>query len=336
MKSSFRVLNKGIAHFAQWCSSGGVKIVSGDFNGDGKGDVACAGHRGWRTIPTAFGDGDGNYRVTNHAVGSFPQWAASSGAQMVAGDFNGDGKTDLALMGPRGWATSPVAFSTGNGHYRVTNKRVAHIASWATTHGAKFLAADFNGDGKCDIALAGGRGWGTLPVAFSNGHGSFSTRNKRISHMASWCASNGAKIVAGDFNGDKKADVACAGVRGWATIPTAFGKGDGSFTVTNRRVAHFPKWAASSGIQMVSGDFNGDGKDDLALDGPKGWRTTPIAYSTSGGNYKVVNNPITHFAGWAATPSAKLLAGKFNNDSKADIALAGGRGWRTLPTAISK
>merc|ERR1711939_557608 len=280
MKNSFKVINHGIKHFAGWCAGSGAKIVADDFNGDGNGDVACTGVRGWRSIPTAFGNGAGTYRVTNHGVGNFPQWAATAGAQMVAGDFNGDGKTDLALMGPRGWATSPVAFSNGNGQYRVTNNRVTH--------------------------------------------------------MASWCASGGAKIVAGDFNGDKKADVACTGVRGWRTIPTAFGNGHGSFRVTNHRVPSFPQWATSGGAQMVAGDFNGDGKDDIALDGPRGWATTPIAYSKGNGSYKVSNNRIAHFASWASTPGAKLLAGKFNKDKKVDIALAGGRGWRTLPTAITK
>jgi len=335
MKNSFKVINHGIKHFAGWCAGSGAKIVAGDFNGDGNGDVACTGVRGWRSIPTAFGNGAGTYRVTNHGVGNFPQWAATAGAQMVAGDFNGDGKTDLALMGPRGWATSPVAFSNGNGQYRVTNNRVTHMASWATTAGVKFLAADFNGDGKCDIALAGGHGWRSLPVGFSNGHGSFSTRNYGISHFAGWCAGRGAKIVAGDFNGDKKADVACTGVRGWRSIPTAFGKGNGQFSVTNHAVTSFPQWASTAGAQMVSGDFNGDGKDDMALDGPRGWATAPIAYSLGNGKYHVTNNRITHFAGWASTRGAKLLAGKFNKDKMFDLALAGGHGWGSLPTALS-
>merc|ERR1711918_325705 len=114
------------------------------------------------------------------------------------------------------------------------------MAGWATTSGAKFLAGDFNKDGKDDIALAGRRGWRTLPIGFSNGKGSFSVTNHVISNFASWSATAGAKVVVGDFNGDGRADVAATGVRGWRTIPTAFGLGNGRFRVTNHRVGNFP------------------------------------------------------------------------------------------------
>merc|ERR1712196_71491 len=109
-------------------------------------------------------------------------------------------------------------------------------------------------------------------------------------------------------------------------------------TATRRRTWHVPVCVAGgqSPRHSATGDFDGDGKDDIALDGPRGWATTPIAYSKGNGSYKVSNNRITHFASWASTPGAKLLAGKFNKDKKVDIALAGGRGWRTLPTAITK
>merc|ERR550514_2133720 len=45
----------------------------------------------------------------------------------------------------------------------------------------------------------------------------------------------------------------------------------GTFSVTNKAVQHFPKWAASTGAKLLSADFNNDGKTDLALTGPHGW-----------------------------------------------------------------
>merc|ERR1711998_539414 len=139
----FRITNHGIAHFASWAQTSGAKLVVADFNGDGKSDAALVGGRGWRTIPVAFSKGNGSYRVTNHGVSKFPQWASQSGAQAAAGDFNGDGKGDIIVQGPRGWGTLPTAFGKGNGQFNVVNKPIANFAKWAPTPGALLVVADF-------------------------------------------------------------------------------------------------------------------------------------------------------------------------------------------------
>ena len=54
---------------------------------------------------------DGSFSVTNKAVPNFPVWAREAGYQVVAGDFNGDGRSDLALSGAQSATTIPVAFS---------------------------------------------------------------------------------------------------------------------------------------------------------------------------------------------------------------------------------
>src|SRR5215510_7367111 len=53
-------------------------------------------------------------------------------AVKLTGNFNGDGKTDLALTGPSGWITRTVAFSNGNGSFNVTNTFIGEFAGWAS------------------------------------------------------------------------------------------------------------------------------------------------------------------------------------------------------------
>lgn len=99
----------------------------------------------WESIPVAFSNGNGTFRVTNTAVVNFGVYA-TQGAQLVAADINGDGRTDLALTGgstpipvpgrlvPKSipWTTMPVAFSNGDGSFSVTNDAVANFPTWAT------------------------------------------------------------------------------------------------------------------------------------------------------------------------------------------------------------
>jgi hypothetical protein len=85
----------------------GVIAVPGDFNGDGKTDIAFyKPDGGWNTVPVLFSNGDGTWRATNLPA---PDWANQPGVIAVPGDFNGDGKTDIAFYRPGGgWNMVPV------------------------------------------------------------------------------------------------------------------------------------------------------------------------------------------------------------------------------------
>jgi hypothetical protein len=230
----------------------GTEIIGTDYNGDGRTDIALTGGTGWGSLPVAFSQGDGSFTVTNVPINGFATFATEPGAKIVSGDFNGDGRTDVALTGGTGWGSLPVAFSQGDGSFTVTNVPIDGFATFATEPGAKIVTGDFNHDGRTDIALTGGTGWGSLPVAFSQGDGSFTVTNVPIDGFATFATEPGAKIVAGDFNHDGRTDIALTGGTGWGSLPVAFSQGDGSFTVTNTLIDGFATFATQPGATVVS------------------------------------------------------------------------------------
>ncbi|GLX35969.1 fusidic acid esterase FusH [Streptomyces roseochromogenus] len=254
-------------------------------------------------------------------------------------DFNGDGKTDMALTGGSGWDCLPVAASKGDGSVDVTCNGAGSWGHWAATPNAKVVKGDFNGDGKTDMALTGGSGWDCLPVAMSKGDGTFDVScNAPGGAWGFWAATDNVKVVAGDLNGDGKTDLALTGGNNWDCLPVAMSKGDGTFDVTcSAPGGSWGHWAATANVKVVKGDFNADGKTDLALTGGNGWDCLPVAMSKGDGTFDVsCNAPGGAWGFWAATDNVKVVAGDLNGDGKTDLALTGGNNWDCLPVAMSK
>jgi M6 family metalloprotease-like protein len=347
---TFRVTNAAAPDFAGWSVLGsdtgplqGALPVMGDFDGDGRADVALTHGPNWLSIPVAFSNGNGAFHVTNTTVQDFPTWSAViNNGFAVAGDFDGDGRDDLAVTGNASSNSIPVAFSNGDGSFRVTNNVQADFASWAALPQAELLAGDFNGDGRGDLALTGGLypdgsgnwlPWESIPVALSNGDGTFTVTNAAVPDFPHWSTATdlgllGARggAVTGDFDGDGRADIALVrGVTAWRSIPIAFSNGDGTFHVTNKTVNDFPQFAPYA-RQVLAGDVDGDHRDDLMLTGGTSWASLPVAFSNGDGTFRVTNETITDFAtfanSWTLTPSPQVQAALTVSASQSAVPVA--------------
>lgn len=180
--------------------SPGSAAAVGDFNGDGKLDVAVAGGE---DVLISLGNGDGSFTQTNGS----PVPVGHGFSAIVAGDFNGDGKLDLAMADGIGNAVV-VLLGNGDGTFQ------SPITIAAGNGPAAMVAGDFNNDGKLDLAIAN-YGDGTVTLLLGNGNGTFTQASK-----SPYLVGTGPDaIVAADFNGDGKLDLAVAnGTDGEGTV----------------------------------------------------------------------------------------------------------------------
>jgi len=220
-----------------------------DVNGDGILDYVtvssdCCGFY----FSVYLGNGDGSF---NSVVASFVQLNSSfpGWGLPVVGDFNGDGKLDVAVPG-RGHTVpgpGPVAVFLGNGDGTFQSE-VDYQAPW---FGVFAAVADVNGDGKLDIVNNG------VSVLLGNGDGTFAVGSSfNLNNSA-------ANVQIGDLNGDGKLDLATTTVanNGNQTLNILLGNGDGTFQnpIT---------FAAGVGRgDMGLADFNNDGLLDFAISG---------------------------------------------------------------------
>jgi sugar lactone lactonase YvrE len=281
-------------------SSSPISEVTGDFNGDGKQDLALlTGSAGQYTITVLLGNGDGTFSLGPVTQATGVQQFQS----MVAGEFNGDGHLDLAITSNGYYGTFVTTLlGSGDGSFG-TNKTITLFdpqSSLGNQGPESMVTADFNGDGILDLAFMGPD---EVVVALGVGDGTFT-----LSGTLSGGGQGFEAIASGDFNGDGIPDlVAIDGLSGDATV--FLGKGDGTFSapatlVVDSRADAFLK-------SVVVGDFNGDGVPDLAFSDYYGIST---CLGNGDGTFKQAVPTQNNNGVWY------LVTGDFNQDGKLDVA----------------
>ncbi len=272
-------------------------VVVGDFNGDGKPDLAVA-NAGSANVSVLLGNGDGTFKdAVNSSAGPSP-------SALAVGDFNGEHKLDLIVISP---GVANILLGNGDGTFQQPVKVSAGLSPFSVA------VADLNGDKKIDLII-GDQSDESLSVLLGNGDGTFQS-TKTIS-----LGSNGAigSIVIADFNGDTNPDVVATTTAGAVILA---GHGDGTFQ------APTPVADSTSGGFLLTGDFDTDHKVDLALRAifspPSGCHEFCISIAgvvVYRGNGDGTFNPGVRVAGSLLRfVSAGFVAADFNADNKLDL-----------------
>lgn len=256
-----------------------------DFNRDGKMDMV-ADYDG-DTVLVSLGDGLGGfYKSSVFNIGRV------TSSEILCKDFNNDGKIDI-VAGINNFISYGISIILGDGSGGFSSPTFFKDQSQLVS----LTSADYNGDGKLDIATANNS---NISIFFGNGLGSFLVvKTFNVGKIP-------LSITSSDFNGDGKMDLATVNNTS-NDMSLLLGNGSGGFTLAQSIVLY------GRPISIISADFNSDGKIDIAtieyynisimIGNGSGGFSTPVNYS----NFR--NDPIQD----------KAICVDFNGDGKMDL-----------------
>jgi hypothetical protein len=225
-------------------------LVLADLNGDGALDLVALGSdpqpvQAWKnSIWTFLGNGDGTFQPgKNRGLEGYLGATYDAGA-IAVGDFNGDGKPDIALVG---WATpSSILLGSGDGTFgeQIRVRAGPNMAPALPS----VAVADLNGDGKLDLVISPYSSG--IAVALGNGDGTFqpATEFRALTGQARW-----NQVAVGDVNGDGIPDIVTA------SGSVLFGDGKGGFPSRRDYLVD------GAGPYVMLADFDGDGQIDIII-----------------------------------------------------------------------
>lgn len=267
--------------------AGPWSVAIGDFNRDGKQDIAIVNFFA-DSVSVLLGDGTGGFSpATNLPVGDIP-------VSVAVADLNGDGKEDIAVANVLSNEVS-VLLGDGAGNFGAATN--FHVSS----NPDAIAVADLNGDGKQDIVTANATS--SVSVLLGDGTGNFAAATNFAVGI------DPLSMVIGDFNDDGYQDIAVAN---WGSNTVSLLRGDGSGNFSS--AVDFA--VGDAPLALAMGDFNHDGKQDLAVANRFSNNIAILSGDGAGGFSLIMFDLDLH-----SDPNW-VVVGDFNGDGNPDLAVA--------------
>ncbi len=290
---------------------GGVQpesVAIGDFNGDGKLDLAVASFAQNR-VSIALGLAGGGFippgpNSFSTVVGGNPN---PNPIFLAVGDFNRDGKPDLAVVESNNDSVTILLNAT-----TLPSPTTVTFSAPAVNYSVGSLpngiaVGDLNGDGKLDLAVANVNGG--VSILLGNGDGTFTA----ASGSPFAAGSIPQEVVIGDFDRDGKPDLAVANK--FAGVSILKGNGDGTFQA--------PTTFAIAGTDLTrhlaTGDVNHDGKLDLVVTDESSSGSVVVLLGNGNGTFTAATG--SPFGGFSSNNLLTVTIGDLNGDGNPDLAV---------------
>lgn len=242
------------------------RILVTDFDGDRRSDLIVTSQqnaevRVFRSTGTGF-------VLAATFTGSFREWTLQIYDQFLVGDWNGDGRRDLAIFNPSQWGSPIIAFFTSTGSsFALSHYYYASIPGWgAMKPNDKFLVADCDGDNRDDLYVSNSRDWAVvyLQALRSTGNG-LQAGPLYGDSVPGWTMRRGDQLFVADFDADRRDDLYVFNPTDWSQPYFGMLRSSGvALTRTQIYANSIPGWGAMKpNDRFFVADVNGDVRDDL-------------------------------------------------------------------------